>query len=854
MLAQAYRVVRTDLTWAKVESTCDGAYDFSAYDGLLETLEKHSVRPYLILDYGNPKCYPPSAADVRPNCTTRDTCTGSCPTAPLPTCQDGTFYCCAACEGVHPCRSNLHLRNCACNGPNGKLRRPGSAGCDTRECIGAFARFARAVALRYNGRGIVFECLNEPNGMGHDNATTIAALCSAAGAEFAAAGETFVGPATAGIPHDYLGAAIGAGLLGGVGALSVHPYRGTAPETVLGDWAALRALVRARGLTPEQRDATPLVSGEWGYTTALAPPCTYNDRADEFRQAAYLARTWLTNAVAGVGVSIDYDWRDGQPAPVTECEGGFGAVRHNASAAGNASQPFDPKPKYRAALALQRALGGFAAAAQRIAPGATRVQAAAANVSAEGVFVLPFCGGDAEAGDTPAFAVWANTSVPALFCSDATPPDERLDCGHLHINRSACLAQDNPLRPAGGGCCWNANATPGGGPQCYKSGPLATPFAFNVTFSAVGRNTPPAFEKQRIGILGAGGIGSVVGGYLAVAGHDVTLIDPWFEHIGAVQRAGELLVRDADGAETRCAPIAALHLKDLQALNEPFDMGFVAVNEYDAGWAAACLDRYVKPTAEGGFLACFMNGINDDKMAAAVAGSGGTARVVGAIMTISAAVYDPGVALRTDKNSHCFKIGELAPPLETARAALLAAMLDEAFPEPSSVTLNLWGQRWSKLIINCMNNALAGLTGWKTAHTRTHAHTQPVAIQLAAEVVRVARQAGIAQDTVMGLAPDAILAAASVGAAVEGNTGEGEGGQAEGAANTAAGEAVAPQSEPVAAAAAKGAEPAPGEAPLRLAPRAAAAFAARMLELRLRHVAKECARQLQSFRRSDALQ
>ena len=35
------------------------------------------------------------------------------------------------------------------------------------------------------------------------------------------------------------------------------------------------------------------------------------------------------------------------------------------------------------------------------------------------------------------------------------------------------------------------------------------------------------FAKKRIGILGGGAIGSVVGGMLARDGHDVTIIDPW---------------------------------------------------------------------------------------------------------------------------------------------------------------------------------------------------------------------------------------------------------------------------------------------------------------------------------------
>ena len=43
---------------------------------------------------------------------------------------------------------------------------------------------------------------------------------------------------------------------------------------------------------------------------------------------------------------------------------------------------------------------------------------------------------------------------------------------------------------------------------------------------------------ERIGIIGAGAIGSVVGGFLTKAGRDVTLIDQWPEHIEAIKARG----------------------------------------------------------------------------------------------------------------------------------------------------------------------------------------------------------------------------------------------------------------------------------------------------------------------------
>ena len=42
----------------------------------------------------------------------------------------------------------------------------------------------------------------------------------------------------------------------------------------------------------------------------------------------------------------------------------------------------------------------------------------------------------------------------------------------------------------------------------------------------------------RIGIIGAGAIGSIVGGMLTKAGHDVTLVEQWPEHVEAMKKVG----------------------------------------------------------------------------------------------------------------------------------------------------------------------------------------------------------------------------------------------------------------------------------------------------------------------------
>ena len=41
---------------------------------------------------------------------------------------------------------------------------------------------------------------------------------------------------------------------------------------------------------------------------------------------------------------------------------------------------------------------------------------------------------------------------------------------------------------------------------------------------------------DRIGIMGAGAVGSYVGAFLAREGQDVTLVDMWPEHVEAIRK------------------------------------------------------------------------------------------------------------------------------------------------------------------------------------------------------------------------------------------------------------------------------------------------------------------------------
>ena len=253
---------------------------------------------------------------------------------------------------------------------------------------------------------------------------------------------------------------------------------------------------------------------------------------------------------------------------------------------------------------------------------------------------------------------------------------------------------------------------------------------------------------MRIGIMGAGGIGSVVGGLLAEGGHGITLIDQWPEHVDKI-RADGLVIETRTG--DHLTHPKAIHLHELQLETEPFEAVFIAVKSYDTEWATTMMLNYIDP--DSGVFIDFQNGINDERMAAVA----GVERSLGCAITISAAVYEPGKVLRTDVNSPGFKIAE-HDGADTARARGLVEVMNAV--EVSVFSDDLWGERWSKLMINCMNNALSGVSGYGTAQVRTEQDTRRIGIQLGAEVARVAKALGISLHPVLGLSPDAVIDAA----------------------------------------------------------------------------------------------
>ena len=266
----------------------------------------------------------------------------------------------------------------------------------------------------------------------------------------------------------------------------------------------------------------------------------------------------------------------------------------------------------------------------------------------------------------------------------------------------------------------------------------AEPRRFRSTLTS-GNISGHASQDRAHRNLRGGAIGSVVGGMLTRAGRDVTLIDQWPEHVEAMKSRG---LRLSGAMGDLVVPVRAIHVHELQTVREPFDAAFVAVKSYDTEWATALALSYLREP--DGVVVDFQNGINDGRIAALA----GAHRSLGCVITISAGMYEPGHAMRTDSATLGFKIGE-HDGADTPRARELAAILSAV--AETKVTTNLWGERWSKLAINCMANPLSGLTGLGTLDVRTIPEIAAVGVHLGAEAISVGRAAGHEVEPIYGI-------------------------------------------------------------------------------------------------------
>lgn len=230
----------------------------------------------------------------------------------------------------------------------------------------------------------------------------------------------------------------------------------------------------------------------------------------------------------------------------------------------------------------------------------------------------------------------------------------------------------------------------------------------------------------RIGVMGAGAVGSFYGAMLARAGHEVTLVGRP-SHVQAIRRDG--LKLEMGGA----THTVALGASDDVAALRGADLVLCCVKSGDTEAAARQMAPHL---GESTWVMSLQNGVdNADTLQRYL-----PCPVIATVVYVAVALGGPGVVRH-------FGRGDLAVGAVTGDAMPSLAELVKLFADaqvPVRVVPDVAIELWTKLLVNCAYNAISALAQMPYARLAASPEIRDVQELVLQEVIAVARANGVA--------------------------------------------------------------------------------------------------------------
>jgi 2-dehydropantoate 2-reductase len=232
---------------------------------------------------------------------------------------------------------------------------------------------------------------------------------------------------------------------------------------------------------------------------------------------------------------------------------------------------------------------------------------------------------------------------------------------------------------------------------------------------------------MKIGIVGAGAMGSLYGGKLALAGAEVLLYDISRAHVEAVNSAG-LAIEELDGKTTVVrlkATVVPADLSSAEAL-----LIFVKSSA-----TAAAARQFAALAGPGAIAVTLQNGLGNEQL---LREAFGAERTAAGVTSQGATFVGPGRVRHagTGPTHLCMSDrdnGKLAPLAASLQAAGFETHLEKSI---DSLV-------WSKLVINVGINALTALAGLPNGRLLDFPQLRALMAELVDEAVLVAKARGI---------------------------------------------------------------------------------------------------------------
>ncbi|WP_342505145.1 ketopantoate reductase family protein [Sporosarcina sp. FSL K6-2383] len=200
---------------------------------------------------------------------------------------------------------------------------------------------------------------------------------------------------------------------------------------------------------------------------------------------------------------------------------------------------------------------------------------------------------------------------------------------------------------------------------------------------------------MKICILGAGALGSAIGGTLAEAGSEVYLINRREEYVNNINTKGLVL---RNGTTDRTVKVQAR--TDCTGIG-PVDLIIVLVKSFHTKEAIANAGELI---GDQTIIMSLQNGLGNEEALAEVVGK---EHLLGGKTYVGGVMLSPGHVLAGTKNKYTY-IGELDGVISD-RVTRVADVFSKAGLS-TVVSHNIIGVIWDKLLINVATGALSGIT------------------------------------------------------------------------------------------------------------------------------------------------
>ena len=233
---------------------------------------------------------------------------------------------------------------------------------------------------------------------------------------------------------------------------------------------------------------------------------------------------------------------------------------------------------------------------------------------------------------------------------------------------------------------------------------------------------------MKVCVLGSGAMGSSIGGLLAGAGSEVYLIDTWAEHVNVMNSQGLKL---RVGSSDRIVKVRAA--TDCRGIGQA-DLIIVLVKSFNTREA---IENAGPIIGDKTVIMSLQNGLGNEEIIEDVVGK---EHVLGGRTFAGGSVLAPGHVVANITGKPTF-IGEL-DGTTTERATRIAEEFNRA-GLLTTVSSNIVGIMWDKLLVNVATGALCGITRLPYGGLYKMPELMECALEAVSEGMAVAKASGV---------------------------------------------------------------------------------------------------------------